>query len=246
MSSSKKRKQLLEIVMKTPIAMSPFQIENFVVRNQITNIRQIRQLFLELKTRNESKRTTVFNRRKAEQEIKILEERIEKKPDGPKKELLKIKLEEKIISLKGAEHALVHCDKEMEPLLKMLEVAAEFVDLDNIQEIIDTDERDYWVKRLSKQAALDMLTTGVVGTGNMDAIISMPEEEQIQCLAAAVDYNTKLKLGMQNIERKVLGGANPNTDLLSEGPDKDEEIKELPIKTEFDNLLFSDSIKKLK
>ena len=73
MPSSKKREKLLKIVMKTPIAMSPFQIENFVVRNQITNIRQIRQLFLELKTRNESKRTTVFNKRKAEQKVKILE-----------------------------------------------------------------------------------------------------------------------------------------------------------------------------
>ena len=134
----------------------------------------------------------------------------------------------------------------MKPLLKMLEVASDLVDLDNIQEVIDADERDYWVKRLSKQAALDMLTTGVVGSGNMDAIISMPEEEQIKCLAAAVDYNNKLKLGMHNIERKVLGTGSASTDLLSEGSDETKEKKELPIKTEFDSLLFSDSIKKLK
>ena len=34
MPSSKKREKLLKIVMKTPIAMSPFQIENFVVKSE--------------------------------------------------------------------------------------------------------------------------------------------------------------------------------------------------------------------
>ena len=39
----------MEIVNNTQIPMSSYQIENFVVRGQITTIRQVRQLFLELK-----------------------------------------------------------------------------------------------------------------------------------------------------------------------------------------------------
>jgi hypothetical protein len=75
-------------------------------------------------------------------------------------------------------------------------------------DIMDTDEEDiyeaeFWTNRLAKQAATDLLFYGRVGTGNMDAILSMAPEHQTQTLTLAMSYGTQLQKINENIQLQV-------------------------------------------
>ena len=48
-------------------------------------------------------------------------------------------------------------------------------------------EQDYWVKRLGKQAAMDMIAYGRIGVGNMDSITMMDKNTQRETLQTASD-----------------------------------------------------------
>jgi|GEM_PF-7093162 hypothetical protein len=268
--SNNKKDKLMETVKNTQIPMSPYQIENFVVRGQITTVRQVRQLFLELKSREEGRINSKFNMRRASEEIKILEREISETDSGPELEILKIDLEEKQEQYKNIGFGIKQSSKEIDTLLDMLEKASDIVDLNKLNELVDKNEEEYWIKRLSKQAALDMATTGVISVGNMDAILSMSDKDQIKTLASSIEFSNRLRSGIQNIERKVLRSGPPEVDLLGEGTDESKtdvlsynpsdgttekivttekinpEVSELLWRIEFDNEILSDSVKKLK
>jgi len=254
-----KKDKLLEIVKNTQVPMSPYQIENFVVRGQITTVRQVRQLFLELRSREEGRMTNKFNLRRTSEEIKILEREISEINPGPELEILKIDLEEKQEKYKNLGFGIKQSSKEIDILLGMLEKASDIVDLNKLNELVDKNEEEYWIKRLSKQAALDLASTGIISVGNMDAILSMSDKDQIKTLASSIEFSNRLRSGIQNIERKVLRTGPPEVDLLEEGANEysynpvDGKTKKINSKaseslwrTEFDNEILSDGVKKLK
>jgi hypothetical protein len=83
------------------------------------------------------------------------------------------------------------------------------------------EERKYWVTRMAKQAAMDMVSYGRIGSGNMDSIAMMPEEDQIEALATTIQYNERLQNGLAQIAGAVNEGllenknAIPNYDVPS-------------------------------
>lgn len=75
-------------------------------------------------------------------------------------------------------------------------------------DIMDTDEEDlyeahYWTNRLAKQAATDLMFYGRVGSGNMDAILSMSPEQQTETLTLAMSFGSQLQKIQQNIQLEV-------------------------------------------
>jgi cyclopropane fatty-acyl-phospholipid synthase-like methyltransferase len=75
-------------------------------------------------------------------------------------------------------------------------------------DIMDTDaeeelEAEYWTNRLAKQAATDLLFYGRVGTGNMDAILSMHPNQQTETLSLAMNYGTQLQHIQKNIQANI-------------------------------------------
>jgi hypothetical protein len=92
-------------------------------------------------------------------------------------------------------------------------------------DILNTEEEDlyeaeYWTNRLAKQAATDMLFYGRIGTGNMDAILSMSPEQQAETLALTMNFSTKiqqynLQLQAAAEENLKLGGIVDNKELLA-------------------------------
>ena len=263
--SNNKKDKLLKIVKNTQVPMSPYQIENFVVRGQITTVRQIRQLFLELRSREEGRMTNKFNLRRTSEEIKILEREISETESGPELEILKINLEEKRETYRNIDFGIKQSSNEIDTLLVMLEKGNDIIDLNKLNELVDKGEEEYWIKRLSKQAAFDISSLGVISVGNMDAIMSMSDKDQIKTLASAIEFSKRLDDGIRNIERKVLRSVSSKADLLEEGSDEysynpvDGKTKKMVTtekvnskaseslwRMEFDNEILSDDVKKLK
>jgi hypothetical protein len=53
---------------------------------------------------------------------------------------------------------------------------------------------------LGKQAALDLLSSGKIGTGNMDAISMMNQDQAVAALDVAVDWATRVNSAMEQIQ----------------------------------------------
>ena len=67
---------------------------------------------------------------------------------------------------------------------------------------------------MAKQAAMDMVSYGRIGTGNMDSIAMMNDEDQIMTLATTLQYHERLGQGMQQIHGAVNEGLLENKEHL--------------------------------
>ena len=77
---------------------------------------------------------------------------------------------------------------------------------DQLEEAVEWNaerEREYWIARLGKQAALDIMANGRVGIGNMDSIAMMKQEDQVGILDVASQYACLMKISMDKIQGKT-------------------------------------------
>ena len=65
-------------------------------------------------------------------------------------------------------------------------------------------EREYWIARMGKQAAMDLVTMGRLGQGNLDSIVMMPIEEQTETLKLAAKYSGMIDQGMGILTKQAL------------------------------------------
>ena len=54
------------------------------------------------------------------------------------------------------------------------------------------EERRYWMVRMAKQAAMDIISYGRIGSGKLDSILLMDERDQLECLKGALEFAGKL------------------------------------------------------
>ena len=87
-------------------------------------------------------------------------------------------------------------------------------------EISEELEREYWVQRLGKQAAMDMIAYGRVGVGNMDSIVMLNKEDQRNALQHAADIAITNESRMNHIR-------DESVKRLENGIDQHEMIKQL-------------------
>ena len=81
-------------------------------------------------------------------------------------------------------------------------------DLTKYLEEDEKEERKYWMARMSKQAAMDIIAYGRIGSGNLDSILLMPEEDQLDTLKGALHFAGLLTNTIGKINEQI-------TDLLS-------------------------------
>ena len=56
---------------------------------------------------------------------------------------------------------------------------------------------------MGKQAAMDVYTTGKIGTGNLDSIAMMREDDQFATLNVAMQYSGLLNVGIAKIQNEL-------------------------------------------
>jgi len=89
---------------------------------------------------------------------------------------------------------------EMDSFLKIIkDYIKEEGDIPHFVEMNDQEEANYWIARMGKQAALDIISFGRISSGNMDSIALMPETDQIEALKIAVRYSTMIQGGLDKL-----------------------------------------------
>ena len=227
-TSDEEKMKYMQLALKAPVPMSEYQIANFVVAPQITASRQVRQCILELQSRGKALETTKLDYRRENIKLEKLEREWEsnikdnEELDPLDIELYGMDLKEQKINIKRIESSIIHTEHEMNVMLKMMKEAEEAgIDVKAIGEgsyMDPEEEKDYWIQRMSKQAGLDLLTTGTIGMGNLDAIITMDPDDQKEVFKHALTFHNELKGQLEGAERTLLEDQGSSSEQLGWTP----------------------------
>lgn len=206
---------LLNFSLNKEWANPKFKLKWFVGQTQITPFSKLRQWLLEVRTREEALENLEYEIEKYEIKIERYKYDAEHANDefDRRENLLEAsKMEKDQIKSK---RRLQNWYLERQQILDLIK---EFLDSEEAylpdgsgrtyMDIMGTDEEDiyeaeYWTNRLAKQAATDLLFYGRIGTGNMDAILSMDPKQQNDTLCLSVSYATQLQKTQDTIQLEV-------------------------------------------
>lgn len=180
--------------------MTSYQAKHFVANSQITPYKQVRQSLMELEVRYHAYQEIKSSLRKAEimrlkwiQAKEILEDPLDK-------ELIQIDIDKNDYDITIWKRKLRQSEYEMKAFLDVVKEHANTTEeLNYFLEINEEEERQYWIARMAKQAALDVIAFGRVGSGNMDSIAMMDKDDQLEALTMAIQYSGLINAGLQKI-----------------------------------------------
>ena len=207
-----------DLFMKTndSMPMDRLQVRSFVVAQAHTPYKQIQQCMMEIDGRKAGLKEHEFTMRELEADLAIYKEKIDKTPEGPQKEKYKIKLERVEWNYERKKNSRKRMEVEIGYLLEIYQELTNKLSFEEMSENREQLELEYWQARMSKQAAVDLLSHGVVGVGNMLSIMDMPKETMEETLKLTVERATDMKEKLPNGIGKqlfALGGAEMKRDL---------------------------------
>tara|TARA_B110000977_G_scaffold100247_1_gene131556 strand:+ start:2164 stop:3024 length:861 start_codon:yes stop_codon:yes gene_type:complete len=206
-----------------------YKLRWFVGQAQITPYSKLRQYLLEIKSKEESIENIEYEIAKYDVEVRRFKRMAEEAHDDLDRELASVESWNSERNHIMSKRRLQDWYLERQHLLDLLQ---EFLDSDEAQlpdgtgrtymDVLNTDEEDlyeaqYWTNRLAKQAATDMIFYGRIGTGNMDAILSVGSEQQAEILSLTMNYSTQL----QSYNLQLQGAAEENMKLHGKMDNKD-------------------------
>ena len=226
-----------------------FKLKYFVGGSLITPFHKLKQLFLELKIRQDSYLHIQWEIKRKELEETIEKEKLAQSTNAVEKQYIEIDLLNIVKDKKRHEDSLVVALKEKDAILELIRELCDgpqgtlpdgtkLLDVFGNKELEEELERQHWVARLAKQASMEMLSYGKIGTGNMDAIAMLPPKEIAECLQLTSDYTVRVGTGMGLLTEKSINDLK----LGYVSPENKQKMKHMGISDEFiaENMLESD------
>ena len=184
--------------------MTHEQIKNFVVNSHVTDKRKLRQVLVEVERRNHDRKKVVLDKKRKEVEIARLKDRLNITEDPYERQLMQFDIEEYQLDLNKFQVSLHQYDNEMAAFMDWINKHwGSIEEVEKAAEYTEEDERKYWIARMGKQAAMDVYTTGKIGTGNLDSIAMMREDDQYATLNVAMQYSGLLSAGISKIQNEL-------------------------------------------
>ena len=184
--------------------MTHEQIKNFVVNSHVTDKRKLRQVLIEVSTRNHEKKKLLLDVERKRVKIEALAAKLEVTEDPYDRKLIEIDIKEYELDLGRFNIALHQHDNEMAAFMEWIHKNyGDMEDLVKGAEYNEEEERKYWIARMGKQAAMDVYATGKIGVGNLDSIAMMREDDQYATLNIAMQYSGLLNSGIAKIQNEL-------------------------------------------
>jgi hypothetical protein len=201
---------LMRISESMSFALPKYKAYNFVGGAQITPYAKLKQWLLELRGREDAVEHLEYTVRKMELEIQMDEESKEFIADSKRKEMVDLTIADKHIDLRKFKRNLKDAYREREGFIVLIK---EFLDSEDAilsdgtklievfgnPELEEKYEHEYWTVRMAKQAMLDMISYGRIGTGNLDSILMMDPEQQKQVLSLASAYTVSIDRNISHL-----------------------------------------------
>jgi hypothetical protein len=202
--------KLIEASVRTDVAgMTPYQCTHFVAQSQITPYKMVRQALMELEVRYHSYNELKNNLRKAEIMRKRLIQQRDALVDPLDVEMVQIDLDKADYDITIYKRKFKQSEREIHSFIDVIKKYAP--DEESLQKFLVDDpveERNYWIARMGKQAAMDIIAYGRVGSGNMDSIAMMDEDGQLLALRTAIEYSGLVQAGLSKISMDVQGSVD--------------------------------------
>jgi hypothetical protein len=207
--------KLLEYSLNKEWSNPKFKMRWFVGETQITPFSKLRQWILEIKSREEAIENLEYEIKKYQVQVDRHLHVVEHSDNEFDRRESQIEADELTRTQIMTKRRLVNWYLERQQIIDLVNEFNESPEAllpdgsgRSYMDIMDTDEEDiyeaeFWTNRLAKQAATDLLFYGRVGTGNMDAILSMAPEHQTETLTLAMSYGTQLQKINENIQLQV-------------------------------------------
>jgi hypothetical protein len=195
--------KLMQISENMSFALPKYKAYNFVGGAQITPYAKLKQWLLELRGREDAVEHLEYTVRKAELEIQMDEESKEFIADPKRKEMVDLTIADKHVDLRKFKRNLRDAYRERQGFIDLIKEFLEtedailpdgtrLIDVFGNPELEEKYEHEYWTVRMAKQAMLDMISYGRIGTGNLDSILMMNPEQQKQVLTLASAYTISI------------------------------------------------------
>jgi predicted house-cleaning noncanonical NTP pyrophosphatase (MazG superfamily) len=195
--------KLMKISESMSFALPKYKAYNFVGGAQITSYAKLKQWLLELRGREDAVEHLEYTVRKAELEIQMDEESKEFITDPKRREMVDLTIADKLIDLRKFKRNLKDAYRERQGFIELIKEFLEtddailpdgtkLIDVFGNPELEEKYEHEYWTVRMAKQAMLDMISYGRIGTGNLDSILMMDPEQQKQVLSLASSYTISI------------------------------------------------------
>lgn len=212
---SEQEQDLIKLAMNKEWTNPKYKLRYFVGQAQITSFAKFRQWLLEIKAKEESIENMEYELAKMDVEYDRFVRMRDMSTDDLDRRLAEIEMWNIDRQRYTTRRRLQDWYLERQQLIDLLN---EFIASDEAKlpdgsgrtymDIIDTNEedkyeQDYWTNRLAKQAACDMIFYGRINSGNMDAILSMPSDQQAETLALAVNFSTQLQHYQMSLQNQV-------------------------------------------
>jgi hypothetical protein len=184
--------------------MTHEQIKNFVVNSHVTDKRKLRQVLVEVSSRNHERKKLLLDVERKRVKIDQLIAQMNLTDDPYEKSLMEIDIKEFELDLGRFRIAIHQHDNEMDAFMEW--VNKNYSDMEELIEESKYDEeqeRKYWIARMGKQAAMDVYATGKIGVGNLDSIAMMREDDQNATLNIAMQYSGLLNAGIGKIQNEI-------------------------------------------
>ena len=174
-------------------SMTEFQIKHFVVGSQHNNFRQFKQILLELEVRYTNIEQISLDMEKNRLERNLAEEKMESETSPAQKALHAHEIKKLDIGYENGIRSMERTKKEIESLETILAEFRSKIDVEELMNNQDAYENDYWIKRLATQSALELLTVGRIGVGNLEALMQMGPKNFKNALVEATRITNEVK-----------------------------------------------------
>jgi hypothetical protein len=204
MSATYSDDELIKYAFDFDYAYSQYQMDSYVVNTGITDWRKAKQCLIEIEHRTQAMDDHGWNLKKMEAEIDILKEELAELTSPARQKLKQIEIDEKTEGAARTRRRIDGIKRERDRLIETFRKAVPSkTELDEMTQNVDQKEREYWISRIGKQAAQDMLSYGKIGTGNMESIMQMPHNDQEKIIKGALEFTKKMETGILTLEKEV-------------------------------------------
>lgn len=193
-------KSIITAAVNSGYGQTDYQLVNFVSQSHPTLYRQLRQTFLEIEVREHSLSKISIQKRKAEVLLRQKQNQLTDTTDQFEKELIELEIEDIQIDIEVYEKKLKMAQEELKVFLGFVRnYCSTEEEVYKALEPNPEEEHKYWIARMAKQSAVDVLTQGRIGPGNLDSILMMNEQDQVATMQLALDYSSALGVGLHNL-----------------------------------------------
>ena len=214
-----------------------FKMKYFQAEEQLTPFHKLRQLMLELRAQEESIEQVEYVVEKLTTECEIVEIKISRSTDELEQKEWHLKLVELKKDLSSAKRRVTHQYIERHMYLDLIKEHNDdpenrTVDGQSLMTVFNTPledeyEKQYWVVRFAKQAAMDLLSYGNISAGNLSSIVVLPPELQDEIFKVAHHYTAEMKAHQEEIREQMIKQIDAEKKMINMPPEvkKDQNTK---------------------